>query len=51
MDDKTRDYARLKAQSANKMLGYPEYILDAQKLDQHYENVRPNTIIGLFRVI
>jgi endothelin-converting enzyme len=39
MDDKTRAYAKEKAASVNKMLGYPDYILDPKELDEHYENV------------
>ena len=39
MDDSTRAYAKEKANGVDKMLGYPDYILDPKELDKHYENV------------
>ncbi|XP_052219549.1 endothelin-converting enzyme homolog isoform X2 [Dreissena polymorpha] len=39
MDASTRDYAKVKAAAVTKMLGYPDYIADRKKLDQHYENL------------
>lgn len=40
MDDETRTYAVKKAKAVDKMLGYPDYITDPVKLDEHYKNVR-----------
>ncbi|XP_067653743.1 endothelin-converting enzyme homolog isoform X2 [Haliotis asinina] len=39
MDDQTRDIAIDKVMAITDMIGYPDYILDPNKLDTHYENM------------
>lgn len=36
MDDKTRKAAQEKADSVTEKIGYPDWIMDAAKLDAHY---------------
>lgn len=45
MDTVTRRVARAKARAIREKIGYPEYILDAKKLDRDYEDLefRPDT--------
>ena len=40
MDESTKRRAIDKAKAVTQMIGYPEYIKDAAKLDEHYEKVR-----------
>ncbi|XP_071098574.1 endothelin-converting enzyme homolog isoform X2 [Haliotis cracherodii] len=39
MDEQTRDIAIEKVKAVTDMIGYPDYILDPEKLDRHYENM------------
>ena len=39
MDEVTREKARTKAKAMGKVLGYPEWLLDPQQLDDYYKEV------------
>ena len=39
MDKKTKAYAELKAQKMERLIGYPDFILDDKKLDDWYKGV------------
>ena len=39
MDTETRKRAREKAEAMEKVLGYPDWILCPERLDEYYENV------------
>ena len=40
MDETTKLRAIDKARAVTQMIGYPQYIKDAKKLDEHYSKVR-----------
>ncbi|XP_070174837.1 endothelin-converting enzyme homolog isoform X2 [Littorina saxatilis] len=40
MDRSTRDKAKVKATAMGKVLGYPEWLLDPQKLDDYYQEAQ-----------
>ena len=51
MDEATREKARSKAQAMGKVVGYPEWLLDPQKLDDYYEKVRFGSVFSIHKLL
>ena len=45
MDDETKARAVEKANAVSQMIGYPDFVINPAKLDEHYANVRNNATL------
>ena len=51
MDDETKERAVEKANAISQMIGYPDFIVNVTKLDEHYANVRNDATLIIMRTL
>ena len=51
MDDETKARAVEKANAISQMIGYPDFIVNVTKLDEHYAKVRNDATLIIMRTL
>ena len=51
MDDETKARAVEKANAISQMIGYPDFIVNVTKVDEHYANVRNDATLIIMRTL